>query len=471
MEEFAERTKRIAKFGLLVFVLILFSQKNFAQISRRAKTVSSENFLFVTDEKKFFVNQDATLKLFIPQVESSNVQIILPNFPENVVFVSSRIENSSSWIFGYGTQIELNLNFKDGGIFSLPPISLFINGRKKIVNFPDVEVLQNPETVLPRAILVFGDGDARSNAFFSSDESFFPNLSLEQGAASRFTVYVQYAAALGQISWSLPKDAIFKELQRFEIPSDLKFSKRIPVAQFEWTPLSEGNVFLPKIQIAVESYSGEKIFLETPDREVKIISQKQSTKENLRENSFSRAEKIFEHAFDFESIEYEADFENVAPENDALFKIAQLRSQERHSFFQNKIRSERVAAEKYFGIENASNEESFPFFVLLFSTAIFFAASSLILFLLRKKNFAFVSAALAISFAIFAFAHSSKIFERHGIVLGGEIYPVPENSAVSKTAAIVASRVLIRQEIDSWYFIEYNEGGGWIKKENLILIK
>lgn len=95
----------------------------------------------------------------------------------------------------------------------------------------------------------------------------------------------------------------------------------------------------------------------------------------------------------------------------------------------------------------------------------------MILFLLRKKNFAFVSAALAISFSIFAFAHSSKIFERHGIILGGEIYPVPENSVVSKASSVVASRVLIRQEIDSWYFIEYNEGGGWIKKENLILIK
>ena len=471
MEKFAKRAKKIAKFGLLVFVLILFSQKNFAQISRRAKTVSSENFLFVTDEKKFFVNQDATLKLFIPQVEASDVRIALPTFPENVVFVSSRIENSSSWIFGYGTQIELNLNFKDGGIFSLPPISLFINGRKEIVNFPDVEVLQNPEAVLPRAILVFGDGDARSNAFFSSDESFFPNLPLKKGIALRFTVYVQYAAALGQISWSLPKDAIFKELQRFEIPSDLKFSKRIPVAQFEWTPLSEGDVSLPKIQIAVESYSGEKIFIETPDREVKIISQKQSAKKNVQENSFANAEKIFEHAFDFDGIEYDADFENVAPENDALFKIAQLRSQERHSFFQNKIRSERAAAEKSFGIENAPNEERFPFFVLLFSAAIFFAASSLILFLLRKKNFAFVSAALAISFSIFAFAHSSKIFERHGIILGGEIYPVPENSVVSKASSVVASRVLIRQEIDSWYFIEYNEGGGWIKKENLILIK
>ena len=469
MEEFAERTKRIAKFGLLVFVLILFSQKNFAQISRRAKTGDAENLLFEADEE-FFVNQDASFKLFIPQVEASDVRIALPTFPENVTFVSSRSENFSSPNFGHGTQIELNLNFKDGGIFSLPPISLFINGRKEIVNFPDVEVLQNPNTILPRAILVFGDGDARSNAFFS-DANSFPNLSLEQGAASRFTVYVQYAAALGQISWSLPKDAIFKELQRFEIPSDLKFSKRIPVAQFEWTPLSEGDVSLPKIQIAAESYSGEKIFIETPDRAVKIISQKQSAKKNVQENSFSRAEKIFEHAFDFDSIEHDADIENAAPEKDALFKIAQLRSQERHSFFQNKIRSERAAAEKSFGIENAPNEERFPFFVLLFSAAIFFAASSLILFLLRKKNFAFVSAALAISFAIFAFAHSSKIFERHGIILGGEIYPVPENSVVSKTVAIIASRVLIRNEIDNWYFIEYNEGGGWIKKENLILIK
>lgn len=469
MEEFAERTKKIAKFGLLVFALILFSQSIFAQISRRTKTGDGEYFLFESDEE-IFANQDAAFKLFIPQVESSDVRIVLPNFPENIIFVSSRSENLSSPNFGRGTQIELNLSFKDDGIFSLPPISLFINGKKKIASFPDVEVLQNPETILPRAILVFGESDVWGDAFFSDAHS-FPNLSLEQGAPSRFTVYVQYAAALGQVSWSLPKDAIFKELRRFEIPSDFKFSKPIPVAQFEWTPLSEGNVSLPKIQIAAESYSGQKIFLETPDCKVKIISQKQGAKKNVRENSFSSAEKIFEHAFDFESGEYEASVEEAAPENDALLKIAQLRSQERHSFFQNKIRSERAAAEISAGIENAPNEESFPFFVLIFSAAISFAASSLTLFLLRKKNFAFVSAALAISFLVFAFARSSKIFERHGIVLGGDVYPVPENSVVSKAAAVVASRVLIRKEIDSWYFIEYNEGGGWIKKENLILIK
>lgn len=469
MEEFAERTKKIARLGLLVFALILFSQKNFAQISRRVINVDGENFLFEADEE-IFVNQNAVFKLFVPGVEASDVRMELPRFPESVIFVSSRSENFSSPKFGRGTQIELELNFAKAGIFSLLPISIFVNGRKKTARFLDIEVLQNPETILPRAIFVFGDGYFWGHAFFS-DVSTFPNLSLESGVASRFTVYVQYAVALGQVSWSLPKDAIFKELQRFEIPSDLKFSKPIPVAQFEWTPLSEGNVSLPKIQVAAESYSGQKIVLETPDCTVKIISQKQAVKKNVRENSFSNAEKIFEHAFDFESGEYGASVENASPENDALLKIAQLRSQERHSFFQSKIRSERAAAEISAGIENAPNEESFPFFVLIFSAAIFFAASSLTLFLLRKKNFAFVAAALAISFSIFAFARSSKIFERHGIVLGGDVYPVPENSVVSKASAVIASRVLIRQEIDSWYFIEYNEGGGWIKKENLILIK
>lgn len=276
MEEFAERTKKIARLGLLIFISILFSQKNFAQIFRRVINVDGENFLFEADEE-IFVNQNAVFKLFVPGVEASDVRMELPRFPENVIFVSSRSENFSSPKFGRGTQIELELNFAKAGIFSLSPISLFVNGRKKTASFPDVEVLQNPETILPRAFFVFGDGYFWTHVFFS-DASSFPNLSLERGVALRFTVYVQYATALGQVSWSLPKDAIFKELQRFEIPSDFKFSKPIPVAQFEWTPLSEGNVSLPKIQVAAESYSGQKIVLETPDCEVKIISQKQAVK-------------------------------------------------------------------------------------------------------------------------------------------------------------------------------------------------
>lgn len=466
MEKFAKRRKSFARFGLLVFISLLFSQKIFAQNSRRAEIAAGESLFFESDEEFFFVNQSVIFRLLVPQADSSDIKMELPTFPENAVFVSSRIENVSSPKNARVAQIELNLNFKNAGNFSLPPISFFIKDKRRSACFPDIHVFENPQTILPRAIFVFENGET-----FSSDNSPSKRISLPLATPSRFTIYVQYAAALGTISWSLPKDSIFKELKHFEIPGDLKFSERIPVARFEWTPLSEGEISLPRIRIAAKSYSGLEVFLESPNCVAKIISRKQGAEMDARSKSALNAEQFFEQAFVQENGESEMDVEIAAPETSTLLNIAQLRSRERHSLFQNKIRAERVAAEKSAAIENAPNEKSVPLFVLLLSAAASFAASSLVLFLLRKNSFAFVTAALAVLFAMFIFTFSSKIFERHGIVSGGEIYPVPENSAVSKISVAAASRVLLRKEIDNWYFIEYNEGGGWIRKENVILIQ
>jgi len=465
MEKFAKRRKAFARFGLLVFVSFLFSQKIVAQNSLRAKIVADEIFSFEASEEFIFVNQSALFKLFVPQADVADVRMEIPVFPEGIVFLSSRSENFSSPKNGRGVQIEMNLSFKDAGNFSLPPISFFIKGKKRSANFPRIQVLQDPQTVLPRTILVFENGET-----FFSDDSSPQKKSLALGIPSRFTLYVQYAAALGQVSWSLPKDSIFKELKLLEIPSDLKFSEKIPVAQFEWTVLSEGETFLPQVQIAAESYSGREMILEMPNCIANVILKK-GAEIDARKNSAFNAERIFEQAFAMEKDEFEMSVESPAPDISALSKIARLRSRERNALFQNKIRAERVAAEKSAAIENAPNEKSFPLFVLLFSAATFFAAGSLILFFLRKNNLAFVATTLAVLFAIFNFVFSSKVFERHGIVSGGEIFPVPENSAVSRISVVVASRVLIREEIDNWYFIEYNESGGWIRKENLILIE
>lgn len=466
MEKFAKRRKAFARFGLLVFVSFLFSQKIVAQNSLRAKIVADEIFSFEASEEFIFVNQSALFKLFVPQADVADVRMEIPVFPEGIVFLSSRSENFSSPKNGRGVQIEMNLSFKDAGNFSLPPISFFIKGKKRSANFPRIQVLQDPQTVLPRTILVFENGET-----FFSDDSSPQKKSLALGIPSRFTLYVQYAAALGQVSWSLPKDSIFKELKLLEIPSDLKFSEKIPVAQFEWTVLSEGETFLPQVQIAAESYSGREMILEMPNCAVNVVSENIGSEKGARKNSAFNAERIFEQAFAMEKDEFEMSVESPAPDISALSKIARLRSRERNALFQNKIRAERVAAEKSAAIENAPNEKSFPLFVLLFSAATFFAAGSLILFFLRKNNLAFVATTLAVLFAVFNFVFSSKILERHGIVSGGEIFPVPENSAVSRISVVVASRVLIREEIDNWYFIEYNESGGWIRKENLILIE
>lgn len=467
MEEHARRTKKIARFGLLVFASVLLSHGIAAQTSRRAGTATNENMFFYADEDSFFVGQDAAFTLFVPNVEASDVRMALPAFPESVAFVSSRSETVSSSHSERGTRIKLELRFKTEGSVSVPPASLFIKGKKSVARFPEIHVLPNPQTIVPRAVFVFENGE-----IVSGENSSFPNFPLVQGSAARFTVCVQYAAAVGRVSWSLPKDAIFKEVKRFEIPSDLKqFSaKRIPVAQFEWTSLSDGIASVPKIRIAAETYSGQNVFLETPDCAVKVLPQKQGAQNNFRENAVANAERIFPRAFDVEGGESDAGYKTAAPDASGLSEIARVRSRERHSLFQNKIRSERAALERSFGIENAPNEKSVPFFFVLCSAAFLFAVFFAVLCFRRKNNFAFAAAALAVLFSLFALAFSQDTFKRHGIVVGGELYSVPEHSVVSKTAVLVASRVFVRREIDRWYLIEYNESCGWIEKENLILI-
>jgi len=66
---------------------------------------------------------------------------------------------------------------------------------------------------------------------------------------------------------------------------------------------------------------------------------------------------------------------------------------------------------------------------------------------------------------------SNAALKRYGVVVGGEISPIPEDSAITKSAVNGGSRVQIKQETQDWYYIVYNENGGWIKKENLALIK
>ena len=72
---------------------------------------------------------------------------------------------------------------------------------------------------------------------------------------------------------------------------------------------------------------------------------------------------------------------------------------------------------------------------------------------------------VATAFCIF---QASK---KYGICVGGILQSVPEESASSKFEIASGNRVLISQQFGDWLFIEYGDVSGWIKKENIILIK
>ena len=77
----------------------------------------------------------------------------------------------------------------------------------------------------------------------------------------------------------------------------------------------------------------------------------------------------------------------------------------------------------------------------------------------------------ALAMAFITALDANAVLKKRGVIVGGEISPVPEDSAMTKTAVSGGSRVLIKEEVQNWYYIVYNESGGWIRKENLAVIK
>lgn len=472
MEKFTNTVRTTFCFGLLILNSILFSPFGFSQGATRFTGADAAKLLVEPKEDAFFTNQESKFVLKIQKVDSADVQVDLPAFPEGVVFNSSKREDFAVSQFERGIQFEFCFIFERSGEFTLPPLVLSVQGTRYIIRFKTVQVYQNPMTIQPRVIVVFDDGKT-----IVGGEKQASKISLTAGASACFTVYLQYGVQLQQFVWSIPKDSVFKELKRYEIeknvqkPSQEKslqkkinFSaERIPVAYFEWIPLKEGTVSLPGIRLMATAYSGRATVLGMPECVVEILPP-------TAEPALPMQENFFAYAFAQEPTG-KADMDNYIPGINELEKLVQLRSQERHKFFQANVRTERFALEEKIGIQNSVNEPSVPIFILFASVFVVLIATTLLSMLVQKKMFAAFSAVFSLVFLFFAVLFSHKIFDRCGIVTGGSISPVPEDSALTKIVAGVGSRVVVHEEIEGWYYIEYNESGGWIKKENLVLIK
>ena len=66
----------------------------------------------------------------------------------------------------------------------------------------------------------------------------------------KFTVSLQYAVQIISYSWKVPKNAIVRELEQYDITKGTlrssEFSEeKIPVSTFEWEPLYSGKLSLP----------------------------------------------------------------------------------------------------------------------------------------------------------------------------------------------------------------------------------
>lgn len=449
----------------LIAIFFLFCQSAFALTPQEIR-----NIVIRPEEDVFFTNQEVKFVLEIPGVEPADVQTQLQTMKEGITFISSRRLEYFTNDESTGTRIEFWFTFKDTGVAEMLPLITKVKGYTYYLPFEKVQVYENPKTIAPRIIIEINNKET----FYSTNEnSKQTNYTITSEVAKpiEINLYIQYAVQIKQFGYELPKDSLFQEIERFEMIKGktrlLDFShEKIPLINLRWTPLKEGKFSLPNIRLLATAYSGRNVELGLPECKVSIVKAKVTD-----EKSADKHSTLFAYALSnptdnsFEITEAKATLEDFK-------KIAELRSKERHSLY-NLLnnRKERIKLEQNIGIAASRSEKSVVLWSLLFGLFILFTAVSVFLFLCKKKASALIIFCFAFIFAISSFVLGLLVSEKHGVVTGGTISPVPEESALSSTAVTAGTCVKITEQTEKWFFIEYNENGGWIKKENLILVE
>lgn len=449
-------------FGIVIFnrllksfciLLFLFAQKSYC--ASDDTRVSVENLSVKAKNALISAGEECEFELFIPDWEPDFVRTGTLNLPPEILFKS--LKRTKSPGKNLGTQIEFQLVFPEKGDYELPPFNVTIGGKNYSVPFEKITVKENPKNLFPRIIAVTDGG------FEFGGDNNGRDFIAEAGKPVYFTIHVQNAAEFISLSWKTPKDSLFSEIETYAFAeNNNEIEKRIPLAKFEWIPLRAGNQPLPEIKAFVSAYSGAREEISFPKTEIKITHAKKGVSRTDKNDFFDRA---FEKSPD-------TDEKNILLGIGAAdcAKLSELRSKERHSAMFFSARHERKIFEAALGIKNEKSERN-VFILLLSAVAAFLSVFMFFVFLIMHKRPAFIVSLFVSGVLCTAAAcYTVSFFAVHAIFLGTEIYSVPEKKS-SFFAYQSGKRVRIQNSANDWYYVLSEQGGGWISKDDVIVIK
>ena len=469
-----EKQRKIRNFkfiaGLLknlaaILLFALSAKPGFAQQKLTYSMI--QNLLVKPVNQTNFSAADCAFELKIPYVKSDLVQAQIPDLPAGVNFVSLRRSEYSDENKTSGTKIELWLNFAEAKTYRLRSLRVYINSRLYYIQFAPVVISENPRNIMPRLVVTFDNGQE----LFSQRRGKAADVakfSVPAGKSVNFTVSLQYAVQIISYSWSVPKNALVRELKQYDITKgtlrNSEFSEeKIPVATFEWEPLYPGKLSLPDMRIIATSYNGTRIELKLPETLIPVsegISRAKKT---------DNSESFFGYAFAASTVK------NKAAPGDKLTlddcqKLAELRSQERHSIpFARKFH-ERKAFEKAHGISDGAMEPAYFWLwscIALLLLSVFFTVLSAVC---RKIPGILSFSGAMVIFLVGTIISSVLISRTYAVFKGGNLNPVPEETAAAVSSIESGKRVLVEQKAGNWVFIRFGSSGGWATENDIILI-
>ena len=430
-----------------------------------------------SENQKFYTKSDIKFEVLIPNTNANSIQLQSSKTLPGVTMRTMR--KTQDYGDTPGTKLEFWFTFEKKGDYQMQPVSLLISNRRRTISFDPITVTDNPEFLMPRIVLVFPD-----DTYFYSDQPFDaekPFLNAKVGEKIPFTVCLQYAVLLVQFDWELPTDSIFTCTKNYEI-LEIKYREKhisdelIPVADFEWTSLAEGQQRFPKIRLTATAYNGSRNAIQLPDFFVDFENRESEAAGNTEKKS--RYDKSFEFYDNLQNSLAENDgdedsknhFENHVSEDNCEL-LAALRKKERNDLFNwKKNVKERAEFESEHGITTSINE----FFIGSYYFSVFGLVLCIILFVIfivkHKALLSILTSGLivfALVFFIFGSIQKSKIF---AISKGAKITSIPEENAKVESKIGEGLRVQVVEEAGSWIYIQMGESGGWCKKTDVIYI-
>lgn len=414
-----------------------------------------------------FSGTDCAFELKIPYIKSDLVQAQIPDLPTGVNFVSLRRSEYSDEDKESGTKIELWLNFADAKTYRLRSLHVYINSRLYYLPFDPVVISENPRNILPQLVVTFDNGAeliSQRRGRVQSKSSF----TTVAGQPIQFTVQLQYAVQIISYNWSVPKNALVRELEQFDITKGTlrssEFSdEKIPVAKFEWEPLYAGALTLPELHIIATSYNGTRVELMLPETPITVVED--TSYHKPPEN----AESFFGYAFAKKTVKPQVAQKNIVTEEDCQ-KIAELRNAERHSIPFTASYKARKEFEESKGIKQGATEPTY--FVLWVSVILIFVfvGFDFISGFKRKLGGILLSSGLVLISVVVMTISIVQISRNYAIFKEGSIRSVPEETATAVVSIESGKRVLVEQHAGEWIFVRYSSNGGWVKSENVIFI-
>ena len=460
-----QRNKRLIKScrRFLIILLVLFQP---ILVSAQSLSLDQIKALRITAEEgqNLYTKTDLKFSVIIPNVHSAQVQILSTEQQPDVNFRTIRkSENYDE----NGTTIEIWYNFEKKGTYTLTPLSVMIQNRRRNISFESITVTDDPATMLPRIVIVFEDG---TKVFSDEVVTTSPLLKIKTGKKLNFTINLQYANQLMHFSWDIPKDSIFSCTKEFDF-TEIRQSERVyshnlmPVAEFEWTGLIPGIQKLPTFRLNATGYNGYRSELYLPEVLIEFTS------DNDDEQTFIESD-IFSAAFAQEETDTEIDKNIILTKQDCQ-TLADLYSREHNEFLMYRAaRKARTQFETEHKLVSSVN----PIFptVLLYVSLIIIAVSSIcIIIAARKKHkirMLFFTTVLLIGTALLIYC-AVRRNESYGISCGCKIYSIPQENAeaVSEVSGGILVRILERTE--KWLYIEVGESGGWCNVDEICIIK